>query len=156
VRGLSVDLELNQSLGRPRSDSVQEAHDSAGKTYYYNKYTAKVGWSPQEVTRNPEPASPAAVKRKGGKKDGGMGEKTESVLSAVDPTTGKIYFYNQYTQKTGWAKDEASRTTVNKEYGMEGTDDEGDGIAVVESMSNPMFANRGMMSGKTNSKLRMV
>jgi cysteine-rich repeat protein len=159
VRGLSLDLTSHPgsspgvSLARARSDSIQEAQDPSGKTYYYNKYTAKVGWSPEEVTRNPEPK---AVSRKGGKnKDGQMGGKTESVLSAVDPSTGKTYFYNQFTQKTGWSKNDASRDTVNKEYGVDG-DDGGDGIAVVEAMSNPMFAKRSGMTSKAASKLRLV
>jgi hypothetical protein len=136
VRGLSLGLEPEElkqgSKARERSDSVVETVDPEGNTYYYNKYTAKVGWHPEEVTRSARTELTM---------DGGDGrERVESVQSKIDPASGKEYFYNTHTQKTGWSADGLSRNEVNKSYGISsaGKREDGDGGFV---LSNPMFAN---------------
>jgi hypothetical protein len=109
VRGMSIDIE-----------SVPVRHSSPGPA--------------QEQL---QPVNP--TRRKGGTKGKGkMGGKTESVMSAVDPSTGKTYYYNQYTQKTGWEAEGLSRGATDREYGID-REDEGDGIAELEPMSNPLF-----------------
>jgi hypothetical protein len=140
VRGLSLGLgggdepELPGSKPRGRSDSIVEAVDSEGNTYYYNKYTAKVGWHPEEVTRNAR----AELTMEGG--DGGR-SRMESVQSQIDPASGKEYFFNTHTQKTGWSADGLSRKAVDDSYGIGiAGGREGDGGGFV--LSNPMFEQK--------------
>eukprot|EP00935_MAST-01C_sp_MAST-1C-sp1_P001501 g1501.t1 len=60
--------------------------------------------------------------------------RTESVEAAVDPSSGRDYYYNKYTQRTGWTAEEVSRATTNREYGLDGVSDAN------EHTSNPMFS----------------
>jgi hypothetical protein len=69
----------------------------------------------------------------------GRGIRTESVQSAVDPSSGKMYFYNTHTQKTGWSADEVSRKGVNDSYGL--GRESGEGMAF--SGHNPLARGGG-------------
>jgi hypothetical protein len=149
VRGESIDIELSGAMpssaslkgsARPKSDSVEKVLDpDSGKAYYFNKFTGDTGWSPEEVSRVP---ALKGVGRGGAGaggteagSSGGMLPKTQSVISTVDPSTGKSYFYNQFTQKSGWDEKEVSRAATSNEYGINHVEVEEQVV-----MANPMFA----------------
>jgi hypothetical protein len=134
---------------------VEEVRDEAsGKMYFFNKHTGKTGWTREEVMRTPELKGPVrgggsggggSSAGGGGGEGAGMGDKTQSVLSAVDPATGRAYFFNQFSQKTGWGKQEVSRAATNNEYGL----DHGVEVdpTVDNEMVNPMFAQPRRQAG---------
>ena len=81
--------------------------------------------------------------------------RTESVLQAEDPATGRTYYYNKYTMKTGWDAGSVSRRAVDREYGIgasnssTSTADDDDAIADIEHMANPMFGRGGQRTVRT-------
>jgi hypothetical protein len=86
--------------------------------------------------------------------------RTESVAEARDPSTGKPYFYNVHTQKTGWSAEEVSRKGVNDSFGISSDGQSGGGstsarggdVGELRSLSNPMHAarNQGMKRVESN------
>jgi hypothetical protein len=148
----AVDEDMAHDSAPPngRSDSVVEHKDENGRVYYYNKYTAKTGWTADEVSRV-EGVERLQGPRKPQGGNGGVRGPTESVVEVVDDSTGKAYYYNKHTNATSWSADGASRGTANAEYGLEGDAKGGEGAM---DMNNPMFGHRTLASH--SSKLRMT
>jgi hypothetical protein len=66
-------------------------------------------------------------------------ERDDSVRKALEIGTGKEYYYNRFTKKTGWNADEVSRTSTLNEYGLEEGSDEGEDTL---GHTNPMFVKQ--------------
>ena len=81
---------------------IEERMDhNRGRPYYFNKVTKKVGWSREEVMETPLGGAP-------GMPPPPPQAAADEVKAVKDPSTGRTYYVNMRTRKTGWTPEEVT------------------------------------------------
>jgi len=87
-------------------DWAEVKDPKSGKVYYYNKKTKKTSWTPPEPEPEPEPA--AAEPEPQPEPEPAADALPPGWTEAVDPRSGKTYYYNKATKETSWKKPTAA------------------------------------------------
>lgn len=74
----------------------------SGRVYYYNKKTKKTSWQRPACLGAATDGSPSAKKSVASSGSGGSPDPRDVWKEAVDPKSGRPYWYNKKTKKTTW------------------------------------------------------